>query len=121
MFPSVLHTSPAYPFFTKDANQIGGKYKKVRYVSYTDGTFSTPEGRTSQEEHLGFLGPVIRSEVGDEVVVIFRNNASREYSIFAHGVMYDKANEGMDYTDGTSGKALIILQRFWQRNWGETD
>ena len=34
----------------------------------------------------------------------FRNAASRDYSILAHGVSYDKANEGSGYNDGTSGK-----------------
>ncbi|XP_072029141.1 LOW QUALITY PROTEIN: hephaestin-like protein [Amphiura filiformis] len=95
--------SPSYPFFINDTNRIGGRYKKVGYVGYTDATFSTRKARGTEEDHLGFLGPVIRVEVGDEIAVTFRNNASRAYNIFAHGVMYNKANEGFGYADRTTG------------------
>src|SRR5262249_14538109 len=42
------------------------KWAKTRYIEYTDATFST---RKPQPEWLGILGPVIRAEVGDEIVV----------------------------------------------------
>lgn len=32
-------------------------------------------------------GPLIRGEVGDILTVVFKNNASRPYSIHAHGVL----------------------------------
>src|SRR6266705_808894 len=40
------------------------KWKKARYVQYTDGTFAT---QTPQPPWLGVLGPIIRAEVGDTV------------------------------------------------------
>ena len=43
-------------------------FPKVRYIGYTDATFSTPK---RQPEWLGVLGPIIRAEVGDNVVVHF--------------------------------------------------
>ena len=44
------------------------QWPKTRFVEYTDGTFTT---RKPQPVWLGILGPVIRAEVGDEVVVDF--------------------------------------------------
>ena len=60
-------------YFTQADNRIGGQYKKAMYVEYTDETFTTKLNRSSSEMHLGFLGPVIRAEVGDEIQVLFRN------------------------------------------------
>ncbi|NWH64917.1 HPHL1 protein, partial [Geococcyx californianus] len=35
---------------------------------------------------LFFLGPLLHAEVGDSVLVVFKNKASRPYSISAHGI-----------------------------------
>lgn len=43
-------------FFNNRNDRIGGKYKKVRYVEYTDDTFTKRKERTPEEEHLGILG-----------------------------------------------------------------
>jgi multicopper oxidase len=51
--------------------------------------------------HLGILAPLIRAEVGDTVKVIFRNKATRPYSVHPHGVLYSKDSEGAGYQDGT--------------------
>lgn len=85
--------------------QIGTTYKKALYREYTDSTFRALKPRGTQWEHLGFLGPVIRAEVGDSVRIVFRNNGSHRYSVHPHGVLYDKASEGALYADGTSGAA----------------
>ena len=42
-------------------------------MEYADDTFTTKVNKSSNEAHLGFLGPVIRAEVGDEIQVIFKN------------------------------------------------
>ncbi len=47
-------------------------WKKVRYIEYTDGTFRTPK---PQPPWLGVLGPIIRAEVGDTVMVHFCNRS----------------------------------------------
>lgn len=54
----IFHTfySMAGIFFNNRNDRIGGKYKKVRYVEYTDDTFTKLKKRTSEEEHLGILG-----------------------------------------------------------------
>ncbi|CAB4046078.1 hephaestin [Paramuricea clavata] len=48
---------------------------------------------------------MIKAEVGDMVKVVFKNKASRSYSIHPHGVFYDKQNEGALYLDNTTSKA----------------
>ena len=93
--------------FANNTERIGGTYKKVLYVGYTDDTFTS---RISREDHLGVLGPVIRAEVGDEVLVHFRNAADRDYSIHPHGVMYVKRDEGDGYSDGTIGMYRCIAR-----------
>ena len=45
----------------------------------------------------------MRAEVGDTIRILFKNNATRPYSMHPHGVFYDKDSEGAPYDDGTSG------------------
>ncbi|KAJ7356217.1 hypothetical protein OS493_025970 [Desmophyllum pertusum] len=60
--------------------------------------------------HLGFLGPVIRAEVGDVIEVVFMNNASLNYSVQPHGVFFNKSNEGSGTKIAHPGlKRLTIL------------
>jgi hephaestin len=87
---------------TSAPDRIGRVYKKAVYREYTDSTFSTMKERPPEWEHLGYLGPVLRGQVGDTIVVVFRNNASRPYSMHPHGVFYDKDSEGAVYDDGTT-------------------
>jgi hypothetical protein len=75
-------------------------WRKTRYIEYTDGTFSVPK---PQPEWLGILGPVIRAEVGDTIVVHFLNRTQREHSIHPHGLRYDKDNEGARYVGVGAG------------------
>ncbi|XP_012693029.2 coagulation factor V [Clupea harengus] len=76
-------------------------FTKVVYRGYLDPRFKTPDIRGEVDEHLGILGPVIRAEVGDTIMVVFRNLGSRPYSIHAKGVKYSKQMEGLSYVDGT--------------------
>ena len=78
---------PAAKIFIEGGpNRIGKVYRKAIYREYTDGTFSTLKPRPPQWEHLGILGPLLRGEVGDTIQVVFKNNASRPYSMHPHGV-----------------------------------
>uniref|UniRef100_A0A8C8AJW2 ferroxidase n=1 Tax=Otus sunia TaxID=257818 RepID=A0A8C8AJW2_9STRI len=88
-------------YFTQGTDRIGGQYWKVRYVEYTDATFSEKKILSEDMKHLGILGPVIKAEVGDTVLVTFANKAKRSYSIMAHGVSFSKMSEGAPYLDGT--------------------
>ena len=50
---------------------------------YTDGNFTTEMPQSEQNKYLDILGPVIAAEVYDTIRVMFKNNASRPYSIHA--------------------------------------
>ncbi|KAJ8410873.1 hypothetical protein AAFF_G00188300 [Aldrovandia affinis] len=86
-------------FFGTGDGRLGGVYEKVRYVGYTDDTFTTKKHTTAEEEHLGILGPIIRAESGDVIKVTFLNKANRTYSLHPHGLQYEKAYEGASYKD----------------------
>ncbi|XP_055977363.1 ceruloplasmin-like [Sorex fumeus] len=79
------HSAPNV-FLDKEELYIGSKYKKVVYRQYTDSTFSTKMERGPEEEHLGILGPMLHANTGEKVEIVFKNMASRSYSIHAHGV-----------------------------------
>jgi hypothetical protein len=79
------------------------RWTKTRYIEYTDGTFSQ---RKPQPEWLGILGPIIRAEVGDTVVVHFRNLTRGYHSIHVHGLRYNKQNEGAIYANNLPGIAV---------------
>ena len=69
-------------FFDRSYNRIGGTYIKAMYVEYTDSSFKTKKLRTPSEMHLGFMGPVIKAEVGDVIRVVFENKVNSKYLIF---------------------------------------
>lgn len=46
----------AEDFVTSGRDRIGSRYKKVRYVEYTDDTFMVKMLRSPAEQHLGILG-----------------------------------------------------------------
>uniref|UniRef100_A0A8C4UIA2 ferroxidase n=1 Tax=Falco tinnunculus TaxID=100819 RepID=A0A8C4UIA2_FALTI len=96
-------------YFTQGTDRIGGQYWKVRYVEYTDATFSKKIW-SEDMKHLGILGPVIKAEVGDTVLVTFANKAKRSYSIMAHGVSFSKLSEGAPYLDGEHAPELRSLR-----------
>ena len=90
-------------FVQRGPDRIGSTYKKALFRQYTDASFTRVQPKDARWEHTGLLGPTIRAEVGDTIKVVFRNNASRPYSIHPHGVRYAKSSEGAPYNDGTSG------------------
>jgi hephaestin len=90
-------TSAAYT--QSGPNRIGRVYRKALYREYTDGTFTTRKPRLPEDEYLGLLGPILRAEVGETIKVVFKNTASRTYSMHPHGVFYEKASEGSMYAD----------------------
>jgi hypothetical protein len=94
-----------YPltFVEQGSHRIGKVYRKAVYREYTDESFSHLNPRAPEWEHTGILGPIIRAEVGDTIHVIFKNNATKSYSLHPHGVFYNKDSEGSMYDDGTSG------------------
>ncbi|XP_062313084.1 coagulation factor V [Osmerus eperlanus] len=75
------------------------QFTKVIFRGYLDSSFKTPDLRREMDEHLGILGPVIKAEVGETIIVFFRNLASRPYSLHPNGVTYTKQTEGLSYED----------------------
>jgi len=92
----------AATFMQRGPHSIGKVYRKAIYREYTDATFTQLKPRAPEWEHLGILGPVLRAEVGDTIRVVFKNNATRPYSMHPHGVFYEKASEGAVYDDGST-------------------
>lgn len=92
----------ARSFTERGPHRIGTVYRKAVYREYTDASFTKLKPRPPEWEHLGALGPLLRAEVGDTIQVVFKNNATRPYSMHPHGVFYLKASEGATYNDGVS-------------------
>ena len=90
-------------FTERGPSRIGSVYRKALYREYTDDTFTRLKPRLPEWEHTGILGPILRAEVGDTIRILFKNNATRPYSMHPHGVFYRKDSEGAPYDDGTSG------------------
>ncbi|XP_054915736.1 coagulation factor V [Poeciliopsis prolifica] len=82
-------------------NMLETKFTKVVFRGYLDASFSTPDLRGEMDEHLGILGPVIKAEVGQSIMIVFKNNANRPYSLHPNGVSYTKQFEGLSYEDGS--------------------
>ncbi len=70
------------------------QWPKTRFIEYTDNTFTTPK---PQPEWLGILGPIIRAEVGDDILVEFLNRTRIFHNMHPHGLRYDKNSEGSFY------------------------
>ena len=85
------------------------EWAKSRYIEYTDNTFTTPK---RQPDWLGILGPVIRAEVGDEIVVDFLNRGHRGHDLHPHGLRYDKNNEGSLYIPVAKGAFVAPGARY---------
>jgi FtsP/CotA-like multicopper oxidase with cupredoxin domain len=81
-------------------HRMGKVLKKAVYREYADATFTRLKPRPKEWEHLGFLGPLVRAEVGDTIQVIFKNNLRFPVSMHPHGVLYQKDSEGAPYQDG---------------------
>jgi manganese oxidase len=76
------------------------KFRKTRYIEYTDATFTI---RKPQPEWLGILGPILRAEVGDHLEVTLLNRTQKAHSLHPHGVRYDALNSGADIGLGPRG------------------
>ncbi|XP_008590687.1 PREDICTED: coagulation factor VIII-like [Galeopterus variegatus] len=84
--PSVLAPSDSgyrSQYLNNGPQRIGRKYKKARFVAYTDESFRT---REAAQDESGILGPLLYGEVGDTLLIMFKNQASRPYNIYPHGV-----------------------------------
>lgn len=56
-------------FFSSVQGGSALQFKKVVFQEFTDGSFTQSLYRGELNEHLGILGPYIRAEVEDNIVV----------------------------------------------------
>ncbi|XP_051877650.1 coagulation factor VIII [Pristis pectinata] len=75
------------------------QYRKAVFMEFKDSSFLIPEAKLPW---MGILGPTIRAEINDKVIIHFKNLASRPYSIHPFGISYWKMSEGASYNDHTS-------------------
>ncbi|XP_010078357.1 PREDICTED: coagulation factor VIII-like, partial [Pterocles gutturalis] len=66
------------------------QYRKVVFREYMDESFTQPQLRGELDEHLGILGPYIRAEVEDVIMVTFKNLASRPFSFHSTLQAYEE-------------------------------
>lgn len=85
------------------------EWPKTRFIEYTDGSFTT---KKPQPQWLGILGPIIRAEVGDEVVVEFLNRTHLPHDMHPHGLRYDKDSEGSFYLPFGKGDRVAPGRKF---------
>jgi FtsP/CotA-like multicopper oxidase with cupredoxin domain len=90
-------------FVASGRDRIGRVYLKALYREYTSASFMIPKEVPAEWRHLGTLGPVIRAEVGDTILVHFKNKTRFPVSVHPHGVFYEKDSEGAPYHDRSSG------------------
>ena len=110
--PYTLFSFPhraADTYIKSGPGRIGSKYAKVLFRGFTDETFRT---QIPHPPLLGHIGPVIRAEVGDTIMVYLKNLAltsGRNFSIHPHGVLYDKRSEGKTNTKVVTEQPLYII------------
>ncbi len=61
-------------FLQRGPRRIGSVYKKAIYKQYTDASYSQ---EIPKPTWLGYLGPILRAEVHDVIIVHLKNFASR--------------------------------------------
>lgn len=84
-------------------------WSKTRFIEYTDDSFTV---RKPQPEWMGILGPIIRAEVGDEIIVDFLNRSASGHNMHPHGVRYDKQDEGALYIPVAKGAFVVPGARY---------
>ncbi|MED6287394.1 hypothetical protein CHARACLAT_015909, partial [Characodon lateralis] len=87
-------------YLRQSANRIGNKYKKAVYTQYKNESFTEKLENKHRKDELGILGPVIRAQIRDIITIVFKNLASRPYSIYPHGLTLEKSEEGVNYPEG---------------------
>ncbi|KAL0078938.1 Cupredoxin [Phycomyces blakesleeanus] len=88
---------------TASSTTLGSKYYKALYREYSDETFSTLVERPHWQ---GAMGPILRAEVGDTIVIHFWNRASYNFTLHPHGVLYEFEMEGAVYKGATEESSI---------------
>ncbi|XP_074863955.1 coagulation factor VIII isoform X2 [Carettochelys insculpta] len=111
VIPTSIDRSYASRFLEAGPQRIGSKYKKVMFVEYTDRTFQ--KRKVSDQRDTGILGPVLKGEVGDQFVIVFKNLASRPYNIYPHGLTNISSYHPVKSSEGVKDIPVEPGQSFW--------
>uniref|UniRef100_F6WV22 Coagulation factor V n=1 Tax=Monodelphis domestica TaxID=13616 RepID=F6WV22_MONDO len=79
---------------------------KVVYKQYQDKSF-TKRLESNDPQEIGILGPIIRVQVRDTLKIVFKNMASRPYSIYPHGVTLSTDEEKAANFSTSGNKTLV--------------
>nr|KAF6396645.1 coagulation factor V [Rousettus aegyptiacus] len=88
------------------SNQIGKHYKKVVYKQYQDESFTKRLEDPNIKEN-GILGPIIRAQVRDTLKIVFKNMASRVYSIYPHGVTFSPFEDEVNSSFASGSNTMV--------------
>jgi len=72
-------------------SSLGWKFHLLVYREYTDSSFKTLAQRPASEQYLGIAGPLMHAEVGDSIVVVFKNHTRFPLNMRPNGL---KSAEG---------------------------
>ncbi|KAI8145287.1 Cupredoxin, partial [Fennellomyces sp. T-0311] len=88
-----LEEGPAARYCSRNSSRIGRVYTKVMFRRYLDPDFQRV---APHDPVLGFIGPILRGEAGDQFRIHFWNRASRPYSFHPYtGDLASKAPPGL--------------------------
>ncbi|KAI9022466.1 Cupredoxin [Hyaloraphidium curvatum] len=90
--PFIRDPEGAGVFTLHGEGRIGAVYDRIMFVEYEDASFTRKKAQ--EGPWLGFLGPVIRAEVGDIVKINFLNRSPNITSMHPHGLQYVMESEG---------------------------
>jgi len=94
-------------FVVSGPDRMGSKYRKAVFRQYINKDFITRTPVIPENVHLGLLGPIIRAEVGDTIIVHLKNKLRNlNCSIHAHGVLYSIFDEGNQDVGSQTKKKL---------------
>ena len=93
-------------------------YAKVRYVGYSDNTFTT---KLAEPVDRGILGPQLRAVVGDTVKVVFLNRSDMPLSMHPHGLKYSPQDEGALYNPPRGGGDAVPPGGTYTYTWFADD
>ncbi|HVG46194.1 MAG TPA: hypothetical protein VM890_15735 [Longimicrobium sp.] len=90
----------------------GTRYVKARYREYTDASFSRQKPRPAGWDHLAFLGPLIRADVGDTIRIVFRNRVGFPVNVHPDAVLNrptaDQARATLSAAEGPATAGLGV-------------
>ncbi|KAI8063630.1 Cupredoxin [Gongronella butleri] len=110
-----LDVSPSKEWTTSSSTSIGRKYYKAQYRQYLDASYTQ---LTPVPAWQGGMGPILRGEVGDTLVIHVWNRAQHNFSMHPHasrGVFYDFDMEGAVYKGSDAHGAIEPNARYTYR------